>query len=220
MIRTFLVGIIILCIGFQSCQVNQDYRKEIKENKGKQEINEPRDEEIEYLIYGLGDPMYEEIVILKHPGVNMAFERLLEKGKDIPIARLIKSLNDDRKLTGIDAASQVINEWGRLRSYAGKYFGMPLKKHQRKIEIRVSDAIDYILREKTDQFFDFCSAYGEEDRENAIKAWENWWNENHDYLYWNEKYKLFEIDKEAKKAGTPTKEYRKIHPWSKEEKTD
>jgi hypothetical protein len=97
---------------------------------------------------------------------------------------------------------------------------MPEKKHKRDYKMRVSDAVDHILRKNTGQFFDFCSAYGEEDRENAIKAWENWWNENHDYLYWNEKYKLFEIDKEAKKAGTPTKEYRKTHPWPKEKKTD
>ena len=75
----------------------------------------------------------------------------------------------------------------------------------------------------------------------AIKKWKAWWNENRLYIYYQplvmsepifigsdffnlrKKYKVevvkmlgFYIDFEAKDAGIPTEEYRKIHPWPKE----
>ncbi|MFH1228395.1 MAG: hypothetical protein V1701_10915 [Planctomycetota bacterium] len=38
-----------------------------------------------------------------------------------------------------------------------------------------------------------------------------------DYVYWSEKERRFTIDYEAKAAGILTEEYRKIHPWPKQE---
>lgn len=56
--------------------------------------------------------------------------------------------------------------------------------------------------------------------------WQKWWKENKNYLYWSSylsdvsdrKYYRYFIDKEAKKAGIPTEEYRKTYPWPKEKK--
>jgi len=53
-------------------------------------------------------------------------------------------------------------------------------------------------------------------KEQAISKLEEWWQENNDYLYWSDKENHFVVNEEAKKAGIPTEEYRKTHPWPKE----
>lgn len=50
------------------------------------------------------------------------------------------------------------------------------------------------------------------------ELWKKWWKENKDYIYWSDKENKSLIDEEAKKTGIPTDEYRKTHPWHKEDK--
>jgi len=54
------------------------------------------------------------------------------------------------------------------------------------------------------------------------ELWLSWFHENGSYLYWVESIlndRCFAIDQEAKTAGIPTDEYRKTHPWPKDNKT-
>lgn len=55
------------------------------------------------------------------------------------------------------------------------------------------------------------------ENEESIRQMRKWWQENKDYLYWSDKENHFVIDEGAKAAGIPTEEYRKTHPWPKEE---
>jgi hypothetical protein len=56
--------------------------------------------------------------------------------------------------------------------------------------------------------------------EESIKQMGLWWELNKNYLYWSDKENHFVIDEDAEKAIIPTEEYRKTHPWLKEENKD
>lgn len=59
-----------------------------------------------------------------------------------------------------------------------------------------------------------------ENIESQIKIIEQWWQQNKDSIYW-QRYRYggnLLIDQESKAVGIPTDEYRKTHPWPKEDK--
>ena len=66
---------------------------------------------------------------------------------------------------------------------------------------------------------DFGYKLDGDEKENrlAVKRFEKWHEGNKSYLYRYTKGRIA-IDKEAKKAGIPTEEYRKTHPWPKRTK--
>ncbi|MFA5795120.1 MAG: HEAT repeat domain-containing protein [Candidatus Brocadiia bacterium] len=85
---------------------------------------------------------------------------------------------------------------------------------------------DWIKNRKAAQYLtrmigvlDWCDITNGIDKE-KINRLELWWNTNNQYLYWSEKEGHFVVDQEAKAAGIPTEEYRKTHPWSKEDKSN
>lgn len=57
-----------------------------------------------------------------------------------------------------------------------------------------------------------------EEQRDGINEIKKWYLVNKDFLYWDYDKTRFYIDDEAKTAGIPTDEYRKTHPWPKEEK--
>lgn len=44
--------------------------------------------------------------------------------------------------------------------------------------------------------------------------WSDWQRANGAYIVWSDSKNRFIIDEEAKRAGVPTDQYRKIHPWA------
>jgi hypothetical protein len=89
-----------------------------------------------------------------------------------------------------------------------------LKKHE-----RCDGLICYAARVKNVSIMEILTK-PLEDQIIIMKQWKIWWEENKDYLYWSDKDNHFVIDEEAKAAGIPTEEYRKNHPWHKEENKD
>jgi hypothetical protein len=76
------------------------------------------------------------------------------------------------------------------------------------------------LKNLTGQDFGWDWRKTKEEKAKVVEQWEKWVNENVFYLYWSDEANHFVIDEEAKTAGIPTEEYRKTHPWPKEEELD
>ncbi|MBI4707328.1 MAG: HEAT repeat domain-containing protein [Candidatus Omnitrophica bacterium] len=53
----------------------------------------------------------------------------------------------------------------------------------------------------------------DEEKDKELNDLITWLYENKIYFHWDKKNSCFIIDEEAKKAGIPTEEYRKTHPW-------
>jgi hypothetical protein len=85
-------------------------------------------------------------------------------------------------------------------------------KRRGKLEPTIIDVINnhFPLR------FNYTSRLSKQDKIKEIKRITLWWNENKDYLFWDEQYNKYIVDEEAKISGIPTDEYRKTHPWPKE----
>jgi len=87
----------------------------------------------------------------------------------------------------------------------------------------IDDKIDMVnehfqaLKDLTGQDFGWDWRKTKEEKAQVIEQWVKWVNENVSYLYWTDKSNQFIIDQEAKAAGILTDEYRKTHPWPKEE---
>jgi len=118
---------------------------------------------------------------------------------------LIKDLRDSNMRVR-SAATWLL---GELRDYrAVESLIDALGDRDEEVNKRIAEALIKITGHNFDEGIDI--------EESAL--WRNWWKENKEYIYWSDKEKKSLIDEEAKKAGISTGEYRKTHPWPKEDK--
>jgi hypothetical protein len=54
------------------------------------------------------------------------------------------------------------------------------------------------------------------EKQKLLREIDEWWRINKNYLFWDDKTNKFKMDEEAKAAFIWTDEYRKTHPWPKE----
>lgn len=90
------------------------------------------------------------------------------------------------------------------------------------IERFPDEKMDYLETWCKEYFPSFSEKYQPdlslEEQDKLIQEIKEWFFVNKDYLFYTTKG--FLLDEEAKKAGIPTEEYRKTHPWPKEENKD
>ncbi|MFC1524966.1 HEAT repeat domain-containing protein [Planctomycetota bacterium] len=110
----------------------------------------------------------------------------------------IDVIKELRQLTGLSFSETIIN------TPPDEY--PPIKNRE--------NFTDYPTVEDTAKWEEWFNEFGD------IAKWQKWIDENYDYICWSNEKDYFVIDQEAKTAGIPTDEYRKTHPWPKQDKPE
>lgn len=162
----------------------------------------------------IGDPRAVEPLIpfLQHENVKFreravyALARIGDPKAVIPLIDILENTDENARVRALSAAAL-----GRMNAYRA------IESLIKALDDEKEDVCKYVLM----SLIKITGKDFKNDPDNKSSAlWKGWWKQNKDYLYWCEKTKHFVVDEEAKKAGIPTEEYRKTHPWPKEQESD